>query len=71
MAGKVVNSGIVARFMLFQRWIVTRSANRHLPYCKTLVRPVPIVGMQLFGFSIGLRVAVIGLISRVAMAHFC
>jgi len=38
---------------------------------RTLVRPVPIVGMQLFGFSIGLRVAVIGLISRVAMAHFC
>jgi len=36
MAGIVVNSGIVARFKLFQRWIGTHSANRHLPYCKPL-----------------------------------
>lgn len=36
MAGKVVNSVIVARFKLLQRWIQTRSAIRHLPYCKPL-----------------------------------
>ncbi len=36
MAGKVVNSGIVARFGLFPRWIMTHSANRHLPYCQPL-----------------------------------
>ncbi|MFW5700947.1 MAG: hypothetical protein ACOCWM_04580 [Cyclobacteriaceae bacterium] len=37
MAGKAVNSGIVTRFKLFQRWILTRSAVRHLPYCQTVI----------------------------------
>jgi len=36
MAGKVVNSGIVARIKLFPRWLRTCSANRHLPYCQPL-----------------------------------
>jgi len=48
MAGKVVNSGIVARFKLFQRWIVTRSANRHLPYCKPLWATITARQMTVF-----------------------
>lgn len=50
MAGNVVNLSIVARFGLLQRWIQTRSENRHLPYCKTALPNIMNKQTQLYIF---------------------